>query len=70
VDKSTITKEALRRFPKARKLAVTNFVGTLIGTNRTDEELNLIMDAKLYNWNLDTIEAIAFGIDTYYNILN
>jgi hypothetical protein len=70
MDKSMIAEEALRRFPKARKVAVRNFVGTLIGTNRMDEEANLLMDAKLYNWNMDTIEAIAFGINTYYQSLN
>lgn len=70
MNKSAIVQEALRLYPNARKRAVENFVETLIGTCRSDEEANLLMDAKLYKWNLDTIEAIAFGIATYYNRLN
>ena len=69
-DKIMIAQEALRLYPNAKRIAVENFVETLIGTCRSDEEANLLMDAKLYKWNLDTIEAIAFGIATYYNRLN
>jgi hypothetical protein len=70
MDKSMIAEEALRRFPGARKVAVRNFVGTLIGCGWTDELSNLLMDAKLYSWDVQTIEAISFGIDTYYQSLN
>jgi hypothetical protein len=70
MDKSMIAEEALRRFPGARKVAVRNFVGTLIGCGREGELANLLMDAKTYSWDTQTIDAIAFGINTYYQSLN
>lgn len=65
-----LAEEALRLYPGARKTAVMNFVGTLLGTSQASEEANLLMDAKLYKWNPQTIDAIAYGIATYYSSLN
>ncbi len=43
--------------------AVINFLGTLpSNTTISDDLMNLIMDAKLYGWNIETIKAISDGI--------
>jgi len=52
---------ALRKFPKAKKIAVENFSMTAdkmdMGT-----EMNLSADAASYKWNRDTVEAIRYVI--------
>jgi hypothetical protein len=52
---------ALAKYPKAKTTPVWNFVGTATDNGR-DNALNLNMDAKLYGWKKDTIEAIKFGL--------
>lgn len=65
-----LAEEALRLYPGARKTAVMNFVGTLTGLNEGDEIDNMLMDAKMYSWDNQTLEAISYGIHTYYKSLN
>ncbi len=62
-DRQTLIAEALRKFPKAKKIAVENFtigkegMGMDVGT-----VMNLEMDTRLYKWNPDTVRAIWFVI--------
>jgi hypothetical protein len=61
---------SLQEYPKARKIAVMNFVGSLVGIDRRMEVQNVYLDAKLYKWNQDTVDAIIFGIHLFYDSLN
>ena len=45
------------KYPKAKKIAVRNFVGTA-PNDKEANQYNLNMDAMLYRWNSDTILAI------------
>ncbi len=53
--------KVLNKFPKAKKIAVQNFVGTA-GNNSLDNMMNVDMDARLYGWNKDTVKAITEGL--------
>lgn len=44
-----------------KKIAVENFLSSM-GTNLTDIIGNVALDAKLYNWNQETINAIMEGV--------
>ena len=49
--------------PKARRLAVENFLMTVHHNENAAAALaNLERDAKLYNWDFPTVEAICLGI--------
>jgi hypothetical protein len=52
-----LIEKALVRFPKAKRIAVENFT---MGYDSLSSEAqsNLELDARLYNWNKDTINAI------------
>jgi hypothetical protein len=53
----------LASLPNVDEDAVFNFLGTLPShTTIADDRMNLIMDAKLYGWNIETIKAISDGI--------
>ena len=65
-----IAKLALVEFPGCKKVAVQNFLWTLVGTDKSAEEANLLLDAVSYRWNAQTIGAIQYGICLYYNSLN
>jgi len=51
--------KALKKFPKAKKIAVENFT---MGYNELSMEasMNLEMDASLYKWNAHTTNAIRY----------
>jgi hypothetical protein len=52
----------LRKYPKARRVAVENFIISSVG-NRYDYQLaNLEIDAELYKWNEATRQAIGTGL--------
>jgi len=55
---------ALKKFPKAKRIAVENFVSTASTAliDWTDNVENLKMDARLYNWNNDTVYAIKWAM--------
>jgi len=49
--------------PKARRLAVKNFLMTAHHCENAMTALaNLERDAKLYNWDFPTVEAMCLGI--------
>jgi len=49
----------LKKYPKAKKIAVENFVWTA-PDDKTANIINLQADAKAYIWNVDTQKAIYF----------
>jgi hypothetical protein len=52
----------LKKYPKARRIAVENFIMSSVG-NRYDYQLaNLEIDAELYKWNEATRQAIGTGL--------
>jgi hypothetical protein len=53
--------EILKKYPKARRIAVENFLMTKSGDQMADG-MNLSMDAQSYKWNRDTVNAIREGI--------
>jgi len=70
MNRSEIADRALEEFPGCKKVAVQNFLWTLVGTDKSAEEGNLLSDAASYRWNTQTIGAIQYGICLYYNSLN
>lgn len=58
----TVIEEFAQR-PGVRRVAVENFLMT-VNNNPTQHDalLNLDMDARLYGWNHETVEAICYGI--------
>jgi hypothetical protein len=69
MNKTVSVEQSLSKFPNAKKIAVSNFVGTLSGNMEADID-NTYLDAEMYGWNEDTILAILHGIETYYLALN
>jgi hypothetical protein len=58
-----LIEKVLVRFPKAKRIAVENF--TMGYDNLSNEaQSNLELDARLYNWNRDTINAIISVISS------
>jgi len=56
-------KEIVASRPKAEQLAVESFLATVHHCESTIVALaNLERDAKLYNWDFPTVEAICLGI--------
>jgi len=56
-------KEIVAARPKARRIAVENFLITVHHCESTMAALaNLERDAKLYDWDFPTVEAICLGI--------
>lgn len=60
---ATEVEELMKKFPKARRIAVSNFLMTG-SANRSVmyANMNLAQDAKVYAWNSDTVKAIKTGI--------
>lgn len=52
---------ALEKFPEAKKIAVQNFVWSAPADHKANKA-NLTMDARLYNWNTDTVQAIRYAL--------
>jgi hypothetical protein len=55
---------ALRKFPKARRIAVENFS---FGSTKMDfaTSMNLSADTAAYKWNAHTVNAIRYVIGHY-----
>jgi len=70
INRTELAKKYLKKYPQAKKIAVQNFVGTLVGKNIEDELANVGLDARLYKWNEDTVRAIQDAIIDYYSSLN
>jgi len=50
---------ALRKYPKARRMAVENFCFSA-PNDKIANDLNIIEDARLYEWHPDTAQSIRF----------
>lgn len=50
---------ALRKFPKAKRIAVENFTFTADCLDLATA-MNLSADTRAYNWNAHTVSAIRF----------
>lgn len=50
--------DALKKYPKARRIAVENFALGREGRGTEADRLNLERDAALYSWKSDTVNAI------------
>lgn len=57
-----VIKAALVKFPKAKKLALENFVYSARGGLTHENACNLRMDATMYKWNSDTVRGIEFAL--------
>jgi hypothetical protein len=51
----------LKKYPGAKRIAVENFLLSKQGDVMADS-INMQMDAQMYKWNRDTINAIREGI--------
>ncbi len=58
---SHILETALRKFKKAKRIAVENFTMSA-DTLDMATEINLSDDTRAYKWNRDTVEAIRYVI--------
>jgi hypothetical protein len=55
--------KAMKKYPKARRIAVENFTFGLVGKGMSfGDSMNLDMDARAYGWKADTIKAIKMVI--------
>lgn len=59
--RSELIESAMRKYPKARRIAVENFTS---GYDSWDmaAHMNLDADAHVYKWNSNTISAIKYVI--------
>lgn len=53
--------KALVKFPKAKKIAVQNFVCSA-RDNKRDNAMNLSADTRAYSWAGQTVNAIKFAL--------
>lgn len=53
--------KALKKCPKAKKVAVENFCWTA-DNNTMANGMNLNEDARMYKWNADTVKAIRLAL--------
>ena len=58
-----IIQKVLNRYPKAKRIAVENFLMSSVGYEYDNQIRNLYLDASLYNWNTQTINAIKSGLN-------
>jgi hypothetical protein len=58
-----IIEKALEKHPKAKRIAVENFLLSSIGYDYDNQMKNLYLDASLYRWNTQTINAIKYGLN-------
>lgn len=55
---------ALKKFPKAKKIAVENFTYGKEGRGMSMEDsMNLELDARAYGWNSQTVQAIRYAMN-------
>lgn len=50
--------------------AVENFLGTLGDQTEAEAFANLVLDARLYRWNVATVEAIQQGLEQHFEALD
>ena len=63
-------KRAIEQTPGCQVVPVQNFLWSLMGTDKSAEQKNLLMDAMSYRWKHETVIAISRGLDLFYNGLN
>ena len=61
-----IIQKVLERYPKAKRIAVENFLFSSVGYEYDTQIKNLYLDARLYRWNKDTINAIRTGLNVMH----
>jgi hypothetical protein len=61
-----IIEKVLEKHPKAKRIAVLNFLCTSIGYDYDDQIRNLYLDASLYRWNSETVSAIRQGLNAMF----
>jgi hypothetical protein len=54
--------ESLTKFPKARRIAVENFVSSCPSENGMHNAMNLHSDARSYGWKPVTVDAIRHAM--------
>lgn len=59
IEQDTLIEEALEKYPKAKRIAVENFVMSAWNGPESNR-YNLFGDTILYNWNNDTVRAIRY----------
>ena len=52
---------ALKKYPKAKKIALENFVWSS-GDNKMSNNINLNADTRTYKWNSQTVNAIRMAL--------
>ena len=55
---NTLVEQALKKYPKAKQIAVEN--ATFAQEDNMAFRMNLASDALMYRWNQDTVNAIKF----------
>jgi hypothetical protein len=61
-----IIQKTLEKHPKARRIAVENFLMSSIGYDYDNQIKNLYLDASLYRWNTQTVNAIRQGLNVMF----
>lgn len=62
-----IIQKALKKYPRAKKIAVTNFLATATSYTFEVNVANAEYDKLLYKWNDSTYYAILFGLNEMLN---
>jgi hypothetical protein len=61
-----IIEKTLEKHPKAKRIAVENFLMSSVGYDYDSQIRNLYLDASLYRWNTQTINAIRQGLNAMF----
>jgi hypothetical protein len=61
-----IIQKTLEKHPKARRIAVENFLMSSLGYDYDNQIKNLYLDATLYRWNTQTVNAIRQGLNVMF----
>lgn len=59
---TAIIENVLKKYPRARRIAVENFLASSKGLSYRNQLENLEYDAYLYKWKTDTKKAIRAGL--------
>ena len=61
-----IIQKTLEKHPKAKRIAVENFLMSSVGYDYDNQIKNLYLDATLYRWNTQTVNAIRQGLNVMF----
>jgi hypothetical protein len=59
---TAIIENVLKKYPRARRIAVENFLASSKGRSYRNQLANLEYDAYLYKWKTETKKAIRSGL--------